>query len=67
MKSKGSLNLIREINSSLILEHLKQNAPLSKYEISKETGLSAPTVTHKVNIKITYVSLFNHDYIRFNI
>jgi glucokinase-like ROK family protein len=49
MKSKGSLNIIREINSSIILDLLKKNAPLSKYEISKITGLSAPTVTNIVN------------------
>jgi glucokinase-like ROK family protein len=49
MKDKGSLNLIREINTSIILDVLKEKAPLSKYDISKITGLSAPTVSNIIN------------------
>ncbi|MEN6316331.1 MAG: ROK family protein [Clostridiaceae bacterium] len=57
MKTKGSLKLIREINSSIIIDLLKDKGPLSKYEISKHTGLSAPSVTNIVNdlIKIGIV------------
>jgi len=49
MKSKGSLKLIRELNSSIILDLLKEKAPLSKYELSKYTNLSAPTVSNIIN------------------
>lgn len=49
MKPIGSLNLIREINTSVILDVLKDNAPMSKYDISKQTGLSAPAVANIVN------------------
>ena len=57
MKDKGSLNLIREINTSIILDILKEKAPLSKYDISKLTGLSAPTVSNIVNdlVKVGFV------------
>ena len=57
MKSKGSLKLIREINSSIIIDLLKANGPQSKYDISKSTGLSAPSVTNIVSdlIKIGIV------------
>lgn len=49
MKSKGSLNLIREMNTSIILDVLKEKAPLSKYSISKITKLSAPTVSNIIS------------------
>ena len=57
MKAKGSLKLIREINSSIIIDLLKAKGPQSKYDISKSTGLSAPSVTNIVNdlIKIGIV------------
>jgi len=57
MKDKGSLNLIREINTSIILDVLKEKAPLSKYDISKITGLSAPTVSNIISdlIKVGFV------------
>ncbi|HHV96118.1 MAG TPA: hypothetical protein GXX37_06545 [Clostridiaceae bacterium] len=57
MKSKGSLDLIREINTSIILDLLKERALLSKYEISKISGLSAPTVSNIINdlISIRFV------------
>lgn len=45
MKRKGSLNLVREINISLILDVIKMKSPISKFEISKITKLSAPTVS----------------------
>lgn len=46
MKSKVNLNLVREINSSLLLDLLKQKGPMSKYDMSKITGLSAPAVAN---------------------
>lgn len=59
MKLKGSPKLMREINSSIILDLLKEKAPLSKYEISKITGLSAPAVSKIVTdlIKIGIIKV----------
>ncbi|MDL2258272.1 ROK family protein [Eubacteriales bacterium OttesenSCG-928-K08] len=45
MKTTGSLDLIREINTSLILDTLKTSPRISKHDVAKSTGLSIPTVT----------------------
>ncbi len=45
MKTIGSLHLIREINTSLILETLKSTPVATKLDVAKTTGLSIPTVT----------------------
>lgn len=49
MNQTGSLDMIRQMNSSTILNLLKSTAPMAKNDLAKATGLSAPTVTKIIN------------------
>ncbi|MGE4214922.1 MAG: ROK family protein [Anaerotignaceae bacterium] len=42
---KGSKELIRDINTTLILETIIKNAPISRVDISKKTGLTKGTIS----------------------
>lgn len=46
MKDKAGVNIVREINASMILRLLSQKPRLSRYELSGLTGLSAPAVSN---------------------
>ena len=42
---KGNRDLIRKINTNIVLTTIKNYAPISRTEIAKQTGLSAATIT----------------------
>ena len=41
----GTPRLLRAMNERGLLEHLRQNGPLSRAQLARETGLSKPTVS----------------------
>jgi predicted NBD/HSP70 family sugar kinase len=41
----GTPQLMREMNERRLLEHLRRNGPMSRARLSRETGLSKPTVS----------------------
>ncbi|NOU96373.1 ROK family protein [Paenibacillus sp. LMG 31456] len=49
MKQTGDLNLVKKINKSIVLEHIKDNAPVSRAKIAELTGLTKATVSTLVN------------------
>ncbi|MDF2959075.1 MAG: family transcriptional regulator [Paenibacillus sp.] len=49
MKQTGDLNLVKKINKSIVLEHIKQHAPVSRAKIAELTGLTKATVSTLVN------------------
>ncbi|NPV52409.1 MAG: ROK family transcriptional regulator [Firmicutes bacterium] len=58
IRRKGSHDLLKEINTRLIFNLIKQRSPISRIEISKETGLSKSTVSEIVD------SLIQKDIVR---
>ncbi|HHV61945.1 MAG TPA: ROK family protein [Firmicutes bacterium] len=57
-RKKGSHDLMKEINTRLIFNLIKQRSPISRIEISKATGLSKSTVSEIVD------SLIQKDIVR---
>jgi predicted NBD/HSP70 family sugar kinase len=49
MKQTGDLNLVKKINKSIVLEHIKLYAPVSRAKIAELTGLTKATVSTLVN------------------
>lgn len=49
MKTTGDQNLIKKINKSLVLDTIMAKAPLSRADISVQTGLNKTTVSSLVN------------------
>ena len=49
MKKAGNLDLVRRLNTSIILEALKSSEPMTRNDLAKATGLSSPTVTKITN------------------
>jgi glucokinase-like ROK family protein len=45
----GDQSLVREINLSVIMNHLRTNAPISRAALAKTTGLNKTTVSSLVN------------------
>jgi DNA-binding Lrp family transcriptional regulator len=45
----GDPSLMREINLSVIMNHLRTSAPISRAELAKTTGLNKTTVSSLVN------------------
>ncbi|MEX2461016.1 MAG: ROK family transcriptional regulator [Paenibacillaceae bacterium] len=53
MKITGDLNLIKKINTSIVLDVIVRQYPISRARISKITGLTKATVSSLVNSLIT--------------
>ena len=45
----GDQALVREINLSVIMNHLRKNAPISRAALAETTGLNKTTVSSLVN------------------
>ena len=45
----GDQSLVREINLSVIMNHLRTNAPISRAALAEATGLNKTTVSSLVN------------------
>lgn len=50
----GNKDLIKDINIYLVLNEIRKNSPISRAEISKNTGLAQSTITNIVNQLIKY-------------
>jgi glucokinase-like ROK family protein len=48
----GDQSLVREINLSVIMNHLRKNAPISRAALAETTGLNKTTVSSLVNILV---------------
>ncbi len=46
----GSFQLMKQMNTSLILDIIRQQGPISRAEIAKQTKLTPPTVTNIVRV-----------------
>ncbi|UJF32968.1 ROK family transcriptional regulator [Paenibacillus hexagrammi] len=49
MKQTGDLNLVKKINKSIVLHHIRTNSPISRARIAEVTGLTKATVSSLVN------------------
>jgi glucokinase-like ROK family protein len=49
MKQTGDLNLVKKINTSIVLEHIRNHSPISRARIAEVTGLTKATVSSLVN------------------
>ncbi|MBS4198220.1 ROK family transcriptional regulator [Bacillus sp. FJAT-49732] len=49
MKRTGDLQLIKELNKSIILDVIRKNGPISRAEIAKKINISPTTVTSAVS------------------
>ncbi|MBS4197409.1 ROK family transcriptional regulator [Lederbergia citri] len=49
MKRTGDLQLIKELNKSIILDIIRKNGPISRAEIAKKINISPTTVTSAVS------------------
>ncbi|MCJ8008261.1 ROK family transcriptional regulator [Lederbergia wuyishanensis] len=49
LKRTGDLQLIKELNKSIILDVIRKNGPISRAEIAKKVNLSPTTVTSAVS------------------
>ncbi|MGO4271470.1 MarR family transcriptional regulator [Paenibacillus sp. TAF58] len=49
MKQTGDLNLVKKINKSIVLHHIRTNSPISRARIAEITGLTKATVSSLVN------------------
>jgi glucokinase-like ROK family protein len=49
MKQTGDLNLVKKINTSIVLEHIRSHSPISRAQIAEVTGLTKATVSSLVN------------------
>ncbi|PZE20728.1 ROK family transcriptional regulator [Paenibacillus xerothermodurans] len=49
MTQTGDLNLMKQINKSIVLEHVKKHAPISRAKIAEITGLTKATVSTLVH------------------
>jgi predicted NBD/HSP70 family sugar kinase len=48
----GNKDLIKDINNYLVMNEIRKNSPISRAEISKNTGLAQSTITNIVNVLI---------------
>ncbi|MBW7458864.1 ROK family protein, partial [Paenibacillus sepulcri] len=48
MKTTGDLALVKKINTAIVLDAVLKNAPLSRAQISEQTGLNKATVSSLV-------------------
>ncbi|WP_217582073.1 helix-turn-helix domain-containing protein, partial [Lysinibacillus sp. GbtcB16] len=49
MKQTGDLNLVKKINKSIVLHHIRTDSPISRARIAEMTGLTKATVSSLVN------------------
>ncbi|MBD0382517.1 ROK family transcriptional regulator [Paenibacillus sedimenti] len=49
MKQTGDLNLVKKINKSIVLHHIRSDSPISRARIAEITGLTKATVSSLVN------------------
>jgi glucokinase-like ROK family protein len=49
MKQTGDLNLVKKINTSIVLNHIRKHSPISRARIAEMTGLTKATVSSLVN------------------
>jgi glucokinase-like ROK family protein len=49
MKQTGDLNLVKKINKSIVLHHIRTDSPISRARIAEITGLTKATVSSLVN------------------
>ncbi|KRF30509.1 ROK family transcriptional regulator [Paenibacillus sp. Soil787] len=49
MRQTGDLNLVKKINKSIVLHHIRTNSPISRARIAEITGLTKATVSSLVN------------------
>lgn len=49
MKQTGDLNLVKKINKSIVLHHIRTDSPISRARIAEVTGLTKATVSSLVN------------------
>jgi len=49
MKQTGDLNLVKKINKSIVLHHIRKDSPLSRARIAEISGLTKATVSSLVN------------------
>ncbi|SEB54487.1 ROK family transcriptional regulator [Paenibacillus sp. GP183] len=49
MKLTGDLNLVKKINTSIVLNHIRSFSPISRARIAEMTGLTKATVSSLVN------------------
>jgi glucokinase-like ROK family protein len=49
MKQTGDLNLVKKINTSIVLNHIRNYSPISRARIAEMTGLTKATVSSLVN------------------
>jgi glucokinase-like ROK family protein len=49
MKQTGDLNLVKKINTSIVLNHIRNYSPISRARIAEVTGLTKATVSSLVN------------------
>jgi len=50
---RGSFQLMKSLNRSIILNKIRSNGPISRADIAKETTLTPPTVSNIVKELIT--------------
>lgn len=49
MKQTGDLNLVKKINKTIVLHHIRTDSPISRAKIAEITGLTKATVSSLVN------------------
>ncbi|SDP30307.1 ROK family protein (putative glucokinase) [Paenibacillus sp. yr247] len=49
MKQTGDLNLVKKINKTIVLHHIRTDSPISRARIAEITGLTKATVSSLVN------------------
>ncbi|RTE08453.1 ROK family transcriptional regulator [Paenibacillus whitsoniae] len=49
MKQTGDLNLVKKINKTIVLNHIRTDSPISRARIAEVTGLTKATVSSLVN------------------
>ncbi|WP_248925253.1 ROK family transcriptional regulator [Paenibacillus hamazuiensis] len=49
MKQTGDLNLVKQMNKAIVLEHIRKHSPVSRAEIAALTGLTKATVSSLVS------------------
>ncbi|MCD1258639.1 ROK family transcriptional regulator [Paenibacillus athensensis] len=49
MKQTGDLNLVKKINKSIVLHHIRKDSPISRARIAEISGLTKATVSSLVN------------------
>jgi glucokinase-like ROK family protein len=49
MKQTGDLNLVKKINKSIVLHHIRNYSPISRARIAEMTGLTKATVSSLIN------------------